>query len=115
MNITAEAGKQVGTFMEILRGQPLSLALVAMNVLLVAFLFYSGSMTLTQRKDTAELIIAWSRETDKLMASCVSADIMKMVLDKFQTVPVQPAQPPTPPIVPPPTPQLYPQRVSDSI
>ena len=88
VNITQETGKQIGTFMEILRGQPLSLALVAMNILLIVFLFYSGSQTLVQRKETAELVIAWSRETDKLMASCVSADIMKMVLDKFQVVPV---------------------------
>ena len=29
--------------MDIMRSQPLSLALVVMNVLLVAFLFYSGA------------------------------------------------------------------------
>ena len=41
--ITEEVGRQVGGFMDIMRSQPLSLALVVMNVLLVAFLFYSDS------------------------------------------------------------------------
>jgi hypothetical protein len=82
--ITEEVGKQVGGFMEILRGQPLSLALVVMNFLLVAYLFYSGSATTTQRQETAKMIVEWQRETDKIMASCASIEVMKLVVDALE-------------------------------
>ena len=79
--ITEEVSKQVGGFMEIMKLQPLSLALVVMNLLLIVFLFYSNSQVLTQRKDALDRIVEWQSATDKLMASCVSAEIMKMVLE----------------------------------
>ena len=82
--ITEEVGKQVGGFMDIMRSQPLSLALVMMNVLLVAFLFYSNSQVLTQRRQALDQIVAWQRGTDKLMASCVSIEVMKLVVDALE-------------------------------
>ena len=81
-----ETGKQVGSFMEIMKQQPLSLALVVMNFLLVGYLFYAGSQALEQRKETSDAIIRWQQDTDKLMAGCVSADVMKLVLDAVQKV-----------------------------
>jgi hypothetical protein len=30
------------------------------------------------------MIVKWQQDTDKLMASCVSAEIMKLVLDAVQ-------------------------------
>jgi len=84
--------KNVGTFMRIMEHQPLSLALVVMNFVLLGYLFYSGSSSLTQRNETSAAIIKWQEATDKLMASCVSADIMKLVLDAIR----QPHVPPPP-------------------
>lgn len=64
----------------------MSLALVVINFLLVAFLFYSGSATLTQRAAMTDLIVGWQRDTDKLMANCVSQDVTKMMLDNMQKI-----------------------------
>lgn len=80
-------GKQIGVFLGIMREQPLSLALVVMNFVLLGYLFYSGSSAMTQRQETATMIVKWQEATDKLMASCVSADIMKLVLDAVQNKP----------------------------
>jgi hypothetical protein len=74
--VVEETSKQVGTFFDIMRAQPLSLALVVMNFTLMAFLFYSA----TARRETVQMVLAWQERTDKLMASCVSSEIMNMVL-----------------------------------
>lgn len=86
--------KNVGTFMRIMENQPLSLALVVMNFVLLGFLFYSGTSQLSQRQETSTMIVKWQQDTDKLMASCVSADIMKLVLDAIQHRPTPPAAEP---------------------
>lgn len=80
-------GKQIGEFFGVMREQPLSLALVVMNFVLLGYLFYSGSSAMSQRSETATMIVKWQEATDKLMASCVSADIMKLVLDAVQNKP----------------------------
>jgi len=86
-NTGPERGRQLGVFLGIMREQPLSLALVVMNFVLLGYLFYSGSSAITQRQETATMIVQWQQATDKLMASCVSSDIMQMVLDAIQRVP----------------------------
>lgn len=82
--IVEETGKQVGSFIEVMKAQPLSLALVVMNLLLLIFLFYGSSTTLSQRRDTVDLIVTWQRETDKLMAQCVSKDILEIVVTALE-------------------------------
>lgn len=82
--ISEEVGKASHTFMEIMRAQPLSLALVVMNMLLLGFLWYSNSVQLKQRKETVELIVKWQQESDRLMANCVSKDVMQIVVDALE-------------------------------
>jgi hypothetical protein len=82
--VTEEVSKQVGGFMDIMRSQPLSLALVMMNVLLVVFLFYSNSQVLTQRQGALDQIVQWQRATDQLMANCVSKDVLEMVVNALE-------------------------------
>jgi hypothetical protein len=84
--VTEEVGKATHTFMDILRGQPLSLALVVMNFLLVAYMFYSGAQILEQRQDMAKAILDWTQKTDTLLASCVSLDVTKLMLDHMQKI-----------------------------
>lgn len=79
-----EVGKQVGTFMEIMKSQPLSLALVIMNFLIVAYLFYAGAQQLEQRASAMQMIVNWSKETDKILGSCVSIETMKLVVDALE-------------------------------
>ena len=82
--VTEEVGKATHTFMDIMREQPLSLALVLMNLLLLGFLWYSNSVQLDQRKQTVDLIVGWQKDADKLMANCVSKDIMQIVVDALE-------------------------------
>jgi hypothetical protein len=72
--------------MEIMKAQPLSLALVVMNFGLVAFLFYSNSQVLSQRQNALDQIVKWQQSTDVIMASCVSHDVTKMMLDNMQKI-----------------------------
>jgi len=108
--IHEEVSKQVGSFMDIMRSQPLSLALVIMNFALVVFLFYSNSQTLTQRQSALTQIVEWQQRTDNLMASCVSIDVMKLVVDALERDRELyrrqlPGQPPVPLPEPKPEPQ----------
>jgi hypothetical protein len=79
-NIVGETSKQVGSFIDALKAQPLSLALVVMNFLLVAFLYYASAAVHQARTENTKMIIGWQERSDQLMASCVSADIMQMIL-----------------------------------
>jgi hypothetical protein len=84
MNIVEEAGKTARGFLDALKDQPLSLALVVMNFLLVAYLFYSGTSITSQRQETTKMIVAWQERTDQLMASCVSRDVLETVVGALE-------------------------------
>ena len=79
--LTEEGGKTARSFFSIFKNKAMSLALVAMNFILVAYLFYSGSSIIEQRNKTTEMILSWQKETDKMMASCVSSDVITRLLD----------------------------------
>jgi hypothetical protein len=78
--------RTASSFMSVLKEQPLSLALVVMNFLLVAYLFYAGSQQLSQRADMSKAILDWTGRTDTLLASCVSMDVTKLMLDNMQRI-----------------------------
>jgi hypothetical protein len=84
MNTPEEMGKTLRSFMAVMREQPLSLALVVMNFILLGYLFYSGSVIIEQRKLTVKAIIEWQQAKDALLASCVSDDVMKKILETLQ-------------------------------
>jgi hypothetical protein len=86
MGITEEAGKAVSGAVSAMSGQPLSLALVIMNLVLLGYLFYVGSSTNSQRKETVDLIVGWQKETDRLMANCVSGEVTRTMLDNMQRI-----------------------------
>jgi len=74
----------VNTFMEILKGEPLSLALVAMNLLLLWYCFKTTGQFTKARSEVAALIVEWQKQTQALMADCVSKDVMEMVLKSLE-------------------------------
>jgi CHASE3 domain sensor protein len=63
----AEAGKAVGGFIDVMRGNPLALALVVMNFALLAYIFYTGSNALEQ-------VYRANADAQKLLAKCVDLD-----------------------------------------
>ena len=84
--VTEEVGKQVSGIVSVMGTQPLSLALVIMNLVLLGYMFYMGSSTNNQRKETVELIVNWQKESEKILASCVSAEVTRMMLDNMQKI-----------------------------
>jgi hypothetical protein len=67
-----------------MKGSPLLLSLVIINFALVAFMFYTNNQVLAQRQDALTRIVDWQQRTDSLMASCVSIDVMKLVVDALE-------------------------------
>jgi hypothetical protein len=72
------------TFMEIMTGQPLALALVAMNLLLLWYCFKVTNSFSTARQETMQLVVQWQKESQAIMAGCVSKEVMEMVLKALE-------------------------------
>ena len=56
--------------MDSLKGQPLSLALVVMNIGLLGFLYYSGVVAHDERKEEMKLMYENRATVAKLLAEC---------------------------------------------
>jgi hypothetical protein len=80
MGAEEEAGKAVRGFMSSLKDQPLSLALVVMNLALLILVAWNAREEGNNRKQTAGLIIAKFRETDQLLSKCTSIDEVRKLL-----------------------------------
>jgi hypothetical protein len=57
-----------------MRGQPLALALVAMNLGLLGFLYYDGSRAATARHEEMELLYQNRTEMAKLLYNCLPVE-----------------------------------------
>jgi hypothetical protein len=68
------------TFMKIMADQPLSLSLVVMNLLLLWYCFRTTGQFTKARSDAMSTIVTWQKETQVIMAGCVSKEVMEMVL-----------------------------------
>lgn len=69
--ISEEVGKATGVFMTIMKDQPLSLALVIMNVLLLGLFFYVIQTATNVRHKEMDRIFEAQAETNKLLFNCV--------------------------------------------
>jgi hypothetical protein len=84
LNASEEAGKAVRGFVDTLRDQPLSLALVVMNIALLALVGWNARDQTATRLETAKLIIEKFKATDKLLANCTDVEGVRRLL---QTAP----------------------------
>lgn len=66
-----EAGKAVGSFMDIMRAQPLSLALVIMNIALLIFFYLIIDRVGKQREREITQLHQEQKEVRDLLAKCV--------------------------------------------
>lgn len=66
-----EAGKAAGTFMTVMKDQPLALALCLMNVLLLALFFYIYKTNHELRLKQLEVTQTAQTEVQRLLFSCV--------------------------------------------
>jgi hypothetical protein len=68
------------TFMKIMDQQPLSLALVAMNLILLIFLFRLLNNNSKARVEMSTMIVEWQKQTQAIMADCVSKESLDLIL-----------------------------------
>jgi hypothetical protein len=92
-----EGGVAVATgFMDSLKNQPLSLALVVMNLCLLLFFYVILTRVADQRKDEIALLYADKKEVRELLARCVvpapqqRSDVQ---IEPLSPVSVQPGMP----------------------
>src|SRR4051794_10574470 len=71
MGVTEEGGKVVTSFMDSLKSQPLSLALVVMNLALLGFFYTILTAVAAQRDKEVGLLYADHKEVRELLAHCV--------------------------------------------
>ena len=65
-----EVGRAANSFIDALKGQPLSLALVVMNIGLLGYLYYQGVALNNERKTELEMLYQNRREVAILLARC---------------------------------------------
>jgi hypothetical protein len=75
-----EAGKVAGGIVDSLKNQPLSLALVLMNCVLLLYLFYEAHNTTAARLDAVKSVLEMQREVQQLLARCVVPDQRRLEL-----------------------------------
>jgi len=66
-----EAGKVAATFMDIMRAQPLSLALVIMNFALIGLIYFGTSTISERRAKEFERIMEQQEKLGQLLYNCV--------------------------------------------
>jgi len=68
---TEEAGKVAVTFMDIMRTQPLALALAVMNVCLLGLFWYIADKASDTRREEFTQLLQAQKEVNELLARCV--------------------------------------------
>jgi hypothetical protein len=71
-----EAGETARTLIDRLGGNPLALAMVVMNLLLVGYLYYEGVNTNTQRSEELKLLYANRKDVAELLFKCVPPEAL---------------------------------------
>ena len=84
--VSEEVGKTTRGFFEVMKENPLSLALVVVVFALAAMLYYTSAATLEQRSVMAKMIIEWQQQQQVILGGCVSADVTKNMMDNMQRI-----------------------------
>lgn len=100
MGVTEEAGRVTMGFMDALKREPLSLALVVMNLCLLVFFYLLLTTIATQREREVGLLYADKKEVREMLAKCIVPQEWKKM---SYVTPLSLLLPPSPlfPLVPP--------------
>ena len=74
MNLTEEGAKAVSSFLGAFRNEPLSLALITMNVCLLVFFYILLTTVAKQRESEIGLLYADKREVREMLSRCIVPD-----------------------------------------
>jgi hypothetical protein len=69
-----EAGKAAGTFMTVMKDQPLALALCAMNIMLMGLFFYIAKTASEANANRFTAMMNQQSEVQQLLYNCVPAE-----------------------------------------
>jgi predicted DNA-binding protein (UPF0278 family) len=78
---TEEIGKVANTFMDSLKSQPLSLALVVMNAMLLGYIYYTETRYVEGRRIAFTKIVEQQQNMAELLAHCIPADDIKKLME----------------------------------
>jgi hypothetical protein len=70
MGPVEEAGKAAAGFMDVMKGQPLALALAICNIMLLGIFAFVAHMASTNREREFNSIIGMQREVQQLLYNC---------------------------------------------
>lgn len=79
-----EGAKAANTFFRIMQEQPLSLALVVMNLGLLGFLYYTHITSTNERHIELGLLYENRKYVTDVLASCIHVDQLEKLLGKKQ-------------------------------
>jgi membrane-anchored glycerophosphoryl diester phosphodiesterase (GDPDase) len=71
MNPIGTGGKVAAGFFDVMKQQPIVLALCVMNFALIAFVYYQSALFNSQRVDNIKLFVQMQAEVQKLLSACV--------------------------------------------
>lgn len=76
--------RPVNTFMDAMRSQPLSLALVVMNFCLLGYLYYGAIVATNERRIEMNLLYENRKYVTDMLASCVHVNDLDKILGRKQ-------------------------------
>lgn len=88
-----EVGKATGTFMNIMKDQPLSLALAIMNLCLLALFYYIAQVASSNRRFEFQALQDGQREINKLLYNCTPTGGLRLQSDESHPFLFQMPQP----------------------
>lgn len=66
-----EGGKAVNSVIDALKAQPISLALVLMNLALLVFLYYQGAIAAKERHHEMDVLTQTREKVVQLLSDCI--------------------------------------------
>jgi len=79
-----EGGKVAESIVDALKREPISLALVLMNVALLLIFFYVAQKSSETRAHEVNMIYENQKHTAELLAHCVDPGTLREILDQFR-------------------------------
>jgi hypothetical protein len=90
MGAVEELGKAGGSFIDALKKEPLSLALVVMNLALLLFFYVVLTAVAAQREREIGLLYADKKEVREMLAHCVVPQSNRTKLETWQLLKLPP-------------------------
>lgn len=82
--LTEEGGKTIRTFMDVLKQEPISLALVVMNIALLIIFYIVIQAAGTTRAREVAMIYENEKRNSELLAKCIDPETLRQLIDQIR-------------------------------